>query len=282
MYLHLGRGNVVRIEDILAITDFERLTSFKKGQQYIEEFLKREDIDNPSGQLFPQSCVFVLKGNDEEIEEKDKKSTRREMHYFIADPETGEPVEDIIEIIEEDDKFEEGGEFFLSEEELKEEEREKGEGNYYKITGRISKEEEDEVDRYISLAFPEMKRVYDTFGEDNYYKRKFFVSDFFCGASLEEVNSILPEFSLYEKYRMVTAFRIHTRNEFGEAYLNDIEKNEGIAYILGFGDIYLHGRKMYYPEKSRLYIYVSEFTPHTLYKRIKEEENLGYYVSEED
>ncbi len=283
MYLHLGRGNVVRIEDIIAITDFERLTSFKRGQQYIEEFLKREDIENPKGQFFPQSCVFVLQGNEEKIKEKEEeKPENYEMHYFIEDPQTGKIIEEFTETVEIEDKFEKGGEFYLSEEELKEEEREKGNSDYYKIVGKISLKEEEEVDEYISLNFPEMKRIYEKVRENGYYKRRFFNSEFFCGASFEEVNSLFKEYTLYEKYRMVAAFRIHTINEFGEDYLNEIEKNEGISYILGFGDIYLHGKKLYYPEKTRLYIYVSEFTPHTLYKRIKEEENLGYYVSEED
>ncbi|MBO5453003.1 MAG: hypothetical protein J6A69_03450 [Clostridia bacterium] len=266
MYLHLGRGNVVRIEDIIAITDFERLTSFKKGQDYIDSFIEKGYIENPEEQFFPQSCVFVLKGIDDEEEIK-------------------ESLEKIN--VTDDERFLKGGEFYLSDEELFEEESTKGRGNYERIIGKISESEINRVDLLVEQRFPGIKshfNLYDAIyietGET--IEELFFDSEFFGGATLEEIEKILPEYNLYEKCRMVEAFRVHTTVEYGEEEAKAIEEREGISYVLGFGKIFLYGKKVYYPKKTRLYIYVSEFTPHTLYKRIKEEENLGYYVSEKD
>lgn len=306
MYLHLGRGNVVRIEDILAITDFERLTSFKKGQDYIDSFIEREDIENPKDQLFPQSCVFVLKGIDEDIpEEKSEQELLRDFvfpadlrDFTVAERATLEfkrkrsekikaeikrkAEEYNLEKYKNDDKFKEGGEFYIPGDEDFEDIN--NNRNYERIVGKISKEEEDEVNLICDTLFPNMRYRYN-FTE--YYKSdetdiSYFDSKFFNGASKEKIASILPEYNLYEKCRMVTAFRVHTRNEIGENALKDIEEREDISYILGFGKLYLYGKKIYYPENTRLYIYVSEYTPLTLYKRIKEEENLYYYAGKED
>ena len=298
MYLHLGRGNVVRIEDIIAITDFERLTSFKRGQQYIDEFIARDDIENPQEQIFPQSCVFVLKGIEEDEEEQffrqeEENLSLGEISYLRFKRKRDKEIkEDIKKEAEKfykeeqnaDEKFSKGGEFYLSDEEFFEEERSKGNAKYEKIVGKISFSEEREVDEYIDSKFPDMSYYYQF---TPYFKNKridkyYFRTEFFNGASLEEIKNILPKYNLYEKCRMVAAFRIHLKNEFGERYVKEIEKKEGIGYILGFGELYLYGKKIYYPENTRLYIYVSEYTPHTLYKRIKEEENLLKYVSKED
>ena len=79
---------------------------------------------------------------------------------------------------------------------------------------------------------------------------------------------------------MMIAFKLKTIKDYGEEYLKYIIKKEGIEYALGFGKLYLYGKKIYYPEKTRLYIYISEYTVSTLYRRIKEEQ-IDYYVDKE-
>ena len=41
MYIHIGRGNIVLIKDILFITDFDKLTSTERGKNMLNCICKK-------------------------------------------------------------------------------------------------------------------------------------------------------------------------------------------------------------------------------------------------
>lgn len=270
MFVHLGRGIVVDDKDILAIVDFEKLTSFKRGQDFLEEFIKREDIDNPEGQFFPQSCVFVLKENEIDEEFLDKQEAIQDnIEYYKEKSGTRGYV------FEEDERFLPGGEFYLDEDVV-----------YTKVKGKVPGIQE-KIKRLAKFKFPGF--YFEFFSTMEYedgdiIKHRFhpgederlFTDDknLFFGFPIEKVNSILPEYNIFEKWKFALAYFIVNAEEYGDKEAIKIIRTEGIEHAIGFGRIYTYGEKIYYKEKDRLYIYVSEFTPQTLLKRIKEAQGM--------